>query len=135
MHKGNASMKCALAVLLICSGCASASPLDLITPTIVPPLAEELGYTVPNIKGITTAGIIKGTLEVERLRLQAFDSSAHLTLKATQNAVDGVLTVLAALGLGGAPAAFMAGKKRKRPEDFTREEYEAAGRMEPGDFK
>ena len=92
-------------ILLILAGCA------IITPTIVPPLSDELGFNVPNIKGVTTVGIIKGTLVVEQARLRAFDEMATLTLKATDEVKTGIIDIVAMLGLGGTAMLPMAMKR------------------------
>lgn len=103
-------------------GCATAGPLDMITPTIVPPLAEELGYNVPNIKGVTTVGIVKGILATEKLRLEALDSSARLTLTATEGAVNGTLGLLTALGIPVAGAFIPRVGEKKRIDEALRKE-------------
>lgn len=120
-------------VVALC-GCASASPIDLITPTIVPPLAKQLGYDIPDIKGVTTVGIVKGFLEVEKLRLMALDSSASLTLKATQTAVDGLLGLLATVGLVGAGVGVPVALRRLPKGAVNRDDYEKAGKMQPEEF-
>jgi hypothetical protein len=119
-------------VLFITAGCA------LITPTIVPPLTNALGFNVPNIKGVTTVGIVKGALVVEREKLKVFDSMAHLTLTATEDAKNGIIDVVAMLGLGGSALLPMA--LRKVPSGaVSKDEHERrvqeAGLMNPDDFK
>jgi hypothetical protein len=97
-------------------------------------LAEELGYKIPNFHGVTTMGIVKGKLKVEQMRLAALDASARMSLKATESARSGLLELMMTVGIAGGPLAFLAGAKKKRPGDFTKEEYEAAGKMSPEDF-
>jgi hypothetical protein len=41
-------------------------------PTKVPPLTEEFGYSVPNIKGITTVGINEGVYNIEVAKLETW---------------------------------------------------------------
>ena len=120
--------------LLFLTGCASASLVDMITPTIVPPLSEQLGYNIPDCKGITTVGIVKGCLEVERLRLVALDSSASVTLKATETAVDGFLALLASLGLIGTGVGVPVALRRLPKGAVSREEYLAAVRTQPREY-
>jgi hypothetical protein len=127
-------MKYAILLVVMLCGCASASPIDLITPTIVPPLAEQLGYNIPDVKGVTTVGIVKGFLEVEKLKLQTLDASAHMTLKATQTAVDGLLGVLATLGLVGTGVGVPVALRRLPKGAVSKGDYEKAGKMSPEEF-
>ena len=101
-------------VLFILAGCA------LITPTIVPPLTTKLGYSVPNIKGVTTVGLVKGALKVEQERLRVFDSMATLTLEATEKAKNEIIDIVAMLGLGG--TATLPWALRKVPKGYKKEE-------------
>lgn len=98
-------------ITLIITGCASAGPIDMITPTIVPPLSEELGFDIPDLFGVTTVGIVMGTLEKEKLRLMALDKSASMTLAATNEVKGGVMDIIALLGLGGTAMLPVAAKK------------------------
>ena len=58
--------------------------------------------------------------------------SLDFTIKASESMQTNVLAGLAAVGI---PAAGVLGARRKRPQDFTKEEYESAGKMNPDDFK
>ena len=86
----------------------------LVTPTTVPPLTETLGYHVPNYKGVTTVGLVKGTLEVERARLMTFDKMATISLQATEQVKTGIMDILALVGMGGTALIPLALKKVPR---------------------
>ena len=125
--------------ILMIAGCASASPIDFIIPTIVPPMSEQLGYDIPDLGGVTSVGIVKSYLEVERVKLMALDSSAHITLKATESVVDGLLGLLASLGIGTAGIGIPVALRRLPRGAVCREDHDhavhEAGKMSPEEFE
>jgi len=102
-----------LATLLACNA---------ITPTIVPPMTEELGYEVPSIKGITLVGLVQGAYTLEQKKMELWGYSVQSTLKATVEARDGLLNLLTVLGLGGTAALPLALKRPPKGYVPEREE-------------
>jgi hypothetical protein len=69
---------------------------------------------VPNIKGVTTVGLIKTSLRIEQAKLQMFDQMATVTLKATDEVKNGIIDIVAMLGLGGTSMLPLALKMKPR---------------------
>jgi hypothetical protein len=87
-------------------------------------MTTQLGFEVPNIKGVTTVGLIKLTLRKEQLKLRVFDEMATITLKATDEVKNGIIDVVAMLGLGGTsllPLALKHGTRKKKEGDLKSE--------------
>ena len=120
---------------LILGACSTTNsgPIDFIIPTKVPiGMQEVLDHDLPNYKGITTLGILKGAKQemIFKAKLDAFMfnmamEQADFFIEAGDKAATNVLGVLAAAGLGAGPIGFLAGARKKRPGDLTPEEAEA----------
>ena len=131
-----------LSVLLV-SGCATAgTPLDLIWPTVVPPMVENyLEHDVLSLGRVTTLAILRGAKqEVElkhmlnELEYTGASQSVKFTIQATESIQGDIMVGLAALGLGSAGIGIPVARKMKRKGDFSPDEYEKAGKMEPKEF-
>lgn len=101
------------AAMFLCASCA------VLTPAPVPPLTKDLGFHIPNYKGITTTGLISATVKVETARLSALSTSAALTIEAVETARKGFMDYamaggFAAMGLSplAARKIYDAGKKK-----------------------
>jgi len=115
-------------ILFALIGCA------YITPTIVPPMTEELGYAVPNLYGVTVTGLVEGSYKLEVQKLKLWKYSVDATLQATEGIRSGLVELAALVGLGGTAALPMA-LKRLPSGAVKKEDYEEAGRMSPEDFE
>lgn len=120
-------------VLIACST-TSTSPIDFMIPTPVPLGMEQvLDHEVPNIKGFTSLGILKGARQEMMIKMKidaalyniAMEQS-NLFIQAGDSAANNVLGFLAAAGLGAGPVGFLAGAKRKRQGDLSPEEHQVA---------
>lgn len=100
-----------LATLLACNA---------ITPTVVPPMTEELGYHVPNFRGVTVVGLVSGAYKLEEKKFELWGFSVESTLKATLEARDGLLNLLTVLGVGGTAALPLALKRP--PQGYVKKE-------------
>ena len=113
-------MKKAITILLLIlvsvlmTGCASDStPLDYVWPTAVPPMAEDLtGIDCPSVQilgiDVTTTGVLHGykkRIELESMKFGLATKSINWTLESAAATREGVLGLLAAIGLGGIPIA------------------------------
>lgn len=87
------------------AGCRS------ITPVVVPPVTEELGYEVLNYKGVTTIGILETTIKFETLKLKGWSAMADVSIELSDTARKGTMDLLTLLGLGGTAALPLALKK------------------------
>ena len=119
MKKVKNILLCILMVpLLLLAACVS------LTPTIVPPLTEELGYNIPNIKGVTLHGIVKGkyNLEVEKMKLWKY--SVDGTLQLTESARNQIMDLVTVVALGGTAALPAALRKLPKGAAFKKEEEE-----------
>lgn len=101
----------ASALIIISTIVAGCSTVAMLTPTIVPPGSEELGYDVPDLWGITTVGLIRGSVKVEEAKLKAFDTTATVVIESTEETKGGLIEILAVLGLGGTATLPFALKK------------------------
>ncbi len=95
----------AVLIAMVLAGCR------VITPMPVPPLAEELGYNVPNYKGITTIGLVEGTLKVEDLKLTTFKTAAESLITVMDAARESAIDWIAMAGMGSAGALPLALKR------------------------
>lgn len=90
-------------------------------PTKVPPLTEEFGYSVPNIKGITTVGINEGVYNIEVAKLETWRLMLDIVnkpmIEAHGVAVDWLSVALAGTAFGGIPLAL-----KKVPKGYRKEE-------------
>lgn len=107
---------CSLAILLV--GCRS------LTPTVVPPLTKELGFSVPNVKGITTMGMIDASYNYQVEKMKLWKYSVDYTLEATERGRQGVLDIMTMIGLGGTAALPVA--LRKLPKGAVMKDDKAA---------
>lgn len=106
-----------------------------LTPTVVPPLTEELGYEIPNFYGITTTGLIKGSYSLEAEKMKLWGFTVNATLEATETARNGLIELAAVIGLGGSAALPMALNRvprgAVRKEDHEKEVEEALKKEPP----
>ena len=134
-------------------GCASITPIDVIWPVSTNIVLDTYcDYKVPSIKvfgwNYTTLAFAKGQrfhaqqyhMAQEFLYVNGMKLSGSIIESAdkTKEETMGLLVALSA----GTPAigfmTFLAGKKKKRPEDYTKEQVEdirnTAGLQNPEDF-
>ena len=90
-------------------------------PTKVPPLTDAFGYSVPNIKGITTVGINEAVYRVELAKLDTWrimiDVVNKPMIEAHSVGVDWLSVALAGTAFGGIPLAL-----KKVPKGYKKEE-------------
>ena len=101
-------------VVTLMSGCQS------LTPTRVPPLAEEIGYTIPNWKGWTTTGINEAVYKIEVQKVDVLRVMIDLVnqpaLAAREQLIDWYSMAMSAGVFGGIPLAL-----RKVPRGYKKE--------------
>ena len=136
--------KLLLLSVLFVSGCATAgTPLDLIWPTIVPPMVENyLEHDVPSLGRVTTLAILRGAQQeielkhmLNELEYTGASQSVKYVVQATESMQGDVLAGLAAIGLGSAGIGIPVARRMKRKGDYTKEEWEKAGQTDPEQFK
>lgn len=90
-------------------------------PTRVPPLTQEFGYTVPNVKGVTTVGINEAVYNVELAKLETWRLMLDIVnkpmIEAHAVAVDWLSVALAGTAFGGIPLAL-----KKVPKGYKKED-------------
>jgi hypothetical protein len=95
-------------------------------PTMVPPLTDELGYSVPNIKGVTTVGINEAIYGVEVAKLETWRLMVDIVNKpmveAHGVAVDWLSVALAGTAFGGIPLAM-----KKVPKGYVKDDKPVDG--------
>ncbi len=115
------------------AGCATSNPiqaLEYVMPCPAPPLTEALDIPVKQWKGWTTVGLTKATITLEQKKLGFYSDLALPYV----NKVSAGYVALAGMMLGvggGSDLGFLNGARKKRPEDYSKEEYERALASEP----
>lgn len=106
------------------SGCAG------MTPTREPPLAEKIGYEIPDWKGWTTTGINEGVYKIELEKLKVLrvmvDVVNEPALAAREQAVDWLNVGLSAGTFGGVPLAAALALKKVPKGAVKKEDHEKA---------
>lgn len=95
-----------------------------LTPTIVPPMTEELGYEIPNIKGITLHGIVKGKYKIEVAKMKLWKYTVDSTLQLTEEARGQIMDIITVIGLGGTAALPAALRRLPKGAAYKKEEEE-----------
>jgi hypothetical protein len=94
-------------------------------PTRVPPLTEEFGYNVPNIKGYTTVGINEAVYGVELAKLETWRLMLDIVnkpmIEAHATMIDWMSVALAGTTFAGIPMAL-----RKVPKGYIKEDKSSA---------
>lgn len=85
-----------------------------LTPTIVPPLTDELGYHIPSYRRVTVLGLVEGAHRLEAEKMKLWGYSVRETISATDSARSQVMDLLTVVGLGGTAAIPAALKKVPR---------------------
>ena len=112
----------------LAAGCVSPKLLDMVTPMPVPPMVEEIGYNIPDYKGITTVGAVNFVYDCEVIRLKTFKTSSEAVIEPIRAARQDLITTLALIGV---PAAGVAGASMKRKKDYTEKEFQDAKHSKP----
>ena len=120
-------------VTTLLSGCES------LTPTRRPPLAEKIGYNIPDFKGWTTTGINDAVYNMEVQKLKLLASMINLVnvpaLQARKQAVDWLNVGMSAGLFGGLPLALRRIPKGAVKKEDHEKRVAEAGLQDPEDFK
>jgi hypothetical protein len=108
---------CMASMITLLAGCQH------LTPTKVPPLTDELGFSVVNYKGWTTVGLNQWAYKIHSSKLDTWGLMMDMVNNAALQARDGVIdlwSMAATAGtFGGIPLAL-----RKVPPGYVRKEDE-----------
>jgi hypothetical protein len=123
--------------MTLLSGCA------YLTPTREPPLAEKLGYKIPDWKGWTTTGINEGVYRIELEKLKVLRIMVDVVnipaLEARKQAINWYNMALSAGAFGGIPLAASLALKKLPAGAVKKEDHEEAlakaGNMDPEEFR
>lgn len=118
------------------TGCSS------LMPTKEPPLAEKIGYRIPDYRGWTTVGINETIYKIEYEKLKILRTMVDVVnepaLAAHEQAIDWLNVGLSAGTFAGIPAATALALKKLPRGAVKKEDHlaavEKAGRMDPRDF-